>query len=49
LRNVQQRYAVAYHVVEGEEVDMNVYCKRELNEALEAKRYYQEKKRSQSF
>jgi hypothetical protein len=36
LRNIQDRYAAAYYIVEGEKVDLNAYCGNEYKAALDA-------------
>ena len=34
LRNIQDKYAAEYYVVEGEKVDLNAYCQNEYKAAL---------------
>jgi hypothetical protein len=36
LRNIQEKYAAAYYIVEGEKVDVTAYCKNEYQAAVEA-------------
>ena len=39
VRQVQERYGAAYHVAEGEKVDLKAYCVEELSLALEKKKF----------
>ena len=36
LRQVQDKYAAAYYIVEGDKVDLNAYCVQEKEQALKA-------------
>ena len=42
LRNIQDRYAAAYYIVEGEKVDLTAYCKPEFDEAIKQKELIQQ-------
>ncbi len=33
LRNIQEKYAASYYIVESEKVDLTAYCKDEFREA----------------
>lgn len=44
LRNVQERYAAAYFVVEGEKVDVTSYCKNEFQAAQSARALFEKSK-----
>jgi hypothetical protein len=37
VRNIQERYGTAYHVVEGDEVNLKAYCSSEYQQVLEAR------------
>ncbi len=43
LRNIHEKYVVAYYAADTEDVDLKSYCKRELNEVLDAKKLLEQR------
>jgi len=40
LRNIHEKYGIAYQLVEGERVDLKAYCTKELELAQSARAAY---------